>query len=259
MLNGLYTSGLGAIAQSVRLDVIANNLANVDTPAFRRDQIAFRERLVEALEGGQDTKYYNALVDRHGGAPFIESITFDPQAGGYEETSRPLDFSIVGEGFFAVRPVDDPDRIFYTRAGNFQFGSNGRLMTADGKYEVLNEDMSEIQLIEDQPLQFTLDKDDGFLVQGDVPIGRLATIEFQDATRLAKHGDTLFVSRDAIAKDQSTSNIQQGFLEKSSSDPLFEMTEMIKTLRMLETNLQMVRMQDGTLDRLINNFAKMER
>ena len=70
--------------------------------------------------------------------------------------------------------------------------------------------MSQIELIEGQPLRFTLDKDEGFLVQGDVPIGRLATIEFQDATRLAKHGDTLFVSRDAIAKDQSTSKLHRG-------------------------------------------------
>lgn len=260
MLYGLYTSGLGAIAQSVRLDVIANNIANLNTPGFRRDQISFRERLTEALEDIPDFRYYNALVDRHGGAPFIDSIRFDSQAGGYEQTGRPLDVAIQGDGFFAVREAGNPDRVLYTRAGNFLFNSQGRLVTADGRYEVLNTNLSPIDLlsVEDVSPDFVIDQN-GTLYQAGEAVGTLGVRDFDDYSKLLKQGDQLFEDLGAGPREATGYRVDSGFLESSSANPLTEMTEMIKALRILESNLQMIRVQDSTLDRAVNDFGRVAR
>lgn len=258
MLYGIYTSGLGAVAQSVRLDVIANNLANVNTPAYRRDQLSFRERLVEALEDRPELNYYNALVDRYGGAPFIDSIRFDRNPGGYDMTGRTLDVSIHGEGFFAVREIGSDDKIYYTRAGNFQFNDQGRLVTADGKYEVLNLGQRPIDIQPDRAHDFVFDPN-GTLYQDGQAVDTLLVRDFEDYTRLSKHGDSLFEDRGAGLRPAGSFRINQGFLETSSANPLTEMVEMVKAMRILESNLQMIRMQDSTLDRVVNDFGRLAR
>ncbi|MBI2898731.1 MAG: flagellar hook basal-body protein [Planctomycetes bacterium] len=257
MIFGLYAAGLGAIGQSVRLDLIANNLANVNTPAFRRDQLTFRERLTEALEDRPDLKYYNSLVHRYGGAPFIDGISYDKEAASYDVTGRALDFAIRGDGYFTVRERNT-DRLFYTRAGNFVLDSQGNLATADGKYLVLSEEGEAMRVDAANANDLKLDAA-GALHQGDVLMGRFRIVDFSDAEGVRKIGENLYQPFAAERVEAPEARVVQAALEASTVNPVVEMVDMIRTMRALESNLQMVRIQDGTLDRVVNEFGRPAR
>jgi flagellar basal body rod protein FlgG len=254
---GIYTSGLGAMGQSVKIDQIANNLANVATPGFRRDHLSFRERLVEALEDQPDLQYYNAQVHRNGGAPFIDQVTFDREGGGYSQTHRPLDLAIVGQGFFAVRDLKTGST-YYTRAGNFSLGGDGRILTADGRYQLVSDDGRGLAMDPGAGGELRV-RDDGTLFQGQNEIGKASVVDFDNYARLHKRGDNLFENAGASAAPPAGLQVAQGTLEQSSVNPVTEMVEMIKALRSLESNLQMIRFQDSVLDRSVNDLGRPQR
>jgi flagellar basal-body rod protein FlgF len=254
---GMYTSGLAALGQSIKIDQIANNLANVATPGFRRDQISFKKRLAQAAQDQSQFAYYNAQVDRNGGAPFIDQVTFDRQGGGYAQTQRPLDLAIVGQGFFGVRDLQTGSTS-YTRAGNFSIAADGSILTADGHHQLVSED----------GLGLTLDpgaggdlrvRDDGTIFQGEAEIGKAGVVDFDDYNRFRKCGDNLFENAGATASTPGRLRVSQGTLEQSSVNPVVEMVQMIKALRALESNLQMIRIQDGVLERSVNDFGRPRR
>lgn len=256
MLNGIYTSGLGAKSQSHKMEIIANNLANVNTPGFRRDHISFRERLAEALEDiPQDFRHYNMLVHRYGGAPLISAVEYDLQPGAVVSTGNPLDLAIDGKGFFRVRDLTT-GREFYTRAGNFSRGANGLLTTADGKYAVVNT-AGDVILFNPIGSPTVAINENGEIFQGDEFIGRIGVMEFDDDRALRKVGDNAFENTGAPPAPSFSSKIRQGVLEGSSVNTIIELTEMIKANRAIESNLSMMRIQDGTLDRLINDVGRI--
>lgn len=253
-MNGLELSGLGAMGQSMKIDQIANNIANANTPGFRRDTMAFAERLTRAVGG--DCAGYNALA-RRGGAPVIDAVRFETAGGGYEVTRRPLDLALVGEGWFALRDVET-GALSYTRAGNFEMNGDGRLTTADGRAEVLADDGRAIALdpAGDGKL---LVREDGLLEQGGVEIGRLGITGFEDESRLSKVGETRVRNGGSATRAPLGTRVEQGTLERSGVNPVLEMVEMIKAFRVLETNLEMVRLQDAALDRAVNDAGRPQR
>ncbi|OHB76036.1 MAG: hypothetical protein A2Z34_08255 [Planctomycetes bacterium RBG_16_59_8] len=259
MIYGISTSGLGAYLESSRIDVIANNLANVNTPGFRRDQMAFRERLVEAHEDRPDLRYVNDLVDRYGGAPFVDEIAFDRQPGAPDYTGRNLDMAINGEGFFALRNLESGERC-YTRAGNFQFDRSGRMLSADGKYQALNA-AGEPIAVDPEIGACLVVRDNGGLFSGNEQVAAIGVVDFRDYDALSKSGDNVFRfagnDQDIVAPTGTT--IMSGVLEGSSVNPVVEMTEMIRTLRSLEANLQMIKFQDSTLEKAVNELARLPR
>jgi flagellar basal body rod protein FlgG len=233
---GIAISGQGALAQSYKVDVIANNLANAATTGFRRDSISFRAALQNAT-------------------PVVDRISFDRESGDLDVTRRPLDLAINGPGYFTVKDLES-GATYYTRAGNFNIDSSGRLVTADGRCQVMASDGRGIAL--DPAASGSLRvAEDGTLYQGEVENGQLVgVVEFEEVARLAKRGDNLVENRGSALGGAAGSRIQQGTLERSSVNPVLEMAEMIKALRALEANLQMVRIQDATLERTVNEFAR---
>ena len=254
---GLYTSGLGALGQSAKVDLIANNLANVATPGFRRVKISFRERMVEALEGRQDMKFYNAMVDRYGGAPFVDAVRFDPEAGGYEQTQRNLDFALYSKGFFSVEEMETGRR-FYTRAGNFSLDSEGRLITSEGRYQVLSRDGLSIELGAGGSGDIRLGPE-GLLYRENIEVAQVGIVDFSDYGTLRKHGDNLFENLGGAPFQPDDIRVEQGMLEGSSVNPVVEMVDLIKAMRNLETNLQMIKIQDQALDRAVNDLGRLQR
>jgi flagellar basal body rod protein FlgG len=226
---GIAISGRGALAQSAKVDVLANNLANVATVGFRRDLVGFRANL-EAV------------------------VAADRRDGSLEETRRPLDLAIAGPGYFTVRDLES-GADYYTRAGNFNIDSSGRLVTADGRCQVLASDGRGIALDAAAAGSLRI-AEDGTLYQGEVENGQLGVVEFEDVARLAKRGDNLVENRGSALGAAAGSRIQQGTLERSSVDPALEQAEMTRALRALEANLQMIRILDATLERTVNEFAR---
>jgi flagellar basal-body rod protein FlgF len=255
-MNGLELSGLGAMGQSMKIDQISNNIANANTPGFRRDTMAFAESLSRALDA--NCEGYNALARRKPGAPVIDVVGFEKQGGGYEVTRRPLDLALVGGGWFNVQDVETGE-IFHTRAGNFEMNGDGRLTTSDGRRQVLADDGRAIAL-DPANAEKLLVREDGSLAQGDVECGRLGITGFEDESRLRKYGDNLVRNEGSSASGTPVgARVEQGTLERSGVNPVLEMVEMIKAFRVLETNLEMVRLQDAALDRAVNDAGRPQR
>lgn len=238
---GLHTSAAGALGQSARVDVIAQNLANVSTPGYRRDTLSFRAALSGALPG----------------APAVDRVSTDREGAGFEATGRALDFAVAGPGFFTVQ---DPNTqaVYYTRAGNFSLDAAGRLVTADGRFQALSRDGRPIELDRSNGGAVRL-REDGALFQGDEEKGQLGIAEPADGAELRKGGNNLFVSLGSPLAAAENPRVEQGSLERSSVHPVAEMVEMIKALRALEANLEMVRFQDSILGRAVNEFGRLAR
>ncbi len=249
MLYGLYISGLAAIAYSSKFDVIANNVANLNTIGYKPSHITFQERLAEALENPSSFKYYNSLIHKYGGAPYISEQTVDQSQGPVESTGKTLDFALSGEGFFSVKNLQT-NKVYYTRAGNFIADSQGRLLTQDGKYGVLDAG-GDILNIDPAGAQISI-SGNGMLFQGEEEIG-----SFQVVTGAMKNfQENLFELVGTEPQPATDYKVIQGSVEGSNANPVAEMTEMLKILRVIETNLNMVKMQDGTLDRLVNDIGR---
>lgn len=231
LLEGVET----LINQEQRLNQVTNNLANVDTPGFKKETVTFDEMLYQA----------NRTRQRVGKALRINTVH---QQGVVQKTDAPLDLAISGDGFFRVQT---PAGVRYTRAGNFQRNNEGVLVTANG-YPVLGEG---------GPITITGNKvsvsRDGRLFVDDLPVDRL-TVANADPQALKKEGENFFRLADGAA-EEAPKNFQllQGHLEKSNVNTVTEMTEMIDLYRAYEGQQKMIRAVDDLDDLAVRKVGSL--
>ena len=130
----LYTAATGMEAMETKLDVIANNLANINTTGFKKDRANFEDLLyrTEVHPGVQDAVQNPTAVGTQVGLGVrVTSTQTDHQQGTLQQTNRDFDIAIQGQGFFQVL---DPasNETFYTRAGNFDVNANGQMVIGSG-------------------------------------------------------------------------------------------------------------------------------
>lgn len=246
---GLYISAEGAHAQSTRLDVIAHNLANVDTVGFKRELAVLQARYAEAIEQGMQAAGTGSLDDQGGGIMVRETRT-DHSPGPLRETGFPTDLAIKGDGFFMVRKAE---ATFLTRAGNFMLTPRGELTTQQG-YSVLDENGTPIRINpEDDTWRIS---QSGTLRQQGVT-QRLALVKPQSPTELVRVGENLFrpLSEPQPVPPYERSVIS-GYLEESGVKPTTEMVALIEASRLLEANVNMMQTQDEMLGGLINRLMR---
>lgn len=243
---GMYISAEGAQVQQRRLEVIANNLANVETPGFKRDVATFQARFAEAIQQGSDYPGSRSQNDVGGGVKVIDVQT-NFASSSLRETGMPTDFAVNGEGFFQVRGRDGATHL--TRAGNFTLDPQGRLVTQVDDLRVLDESGTEIVLDAAKPWEV---HSGGRIVQdgSDTAIGLVQPRSLGD---LVKVGGNMFRSLGAVspvASDQR--DIRQGYLEQSGVNATREMTAMIETSRAFEANTRLIQHQDSMISGLVN-------
>ena len=246
---GMYLSAAGAQVQSQRLQVLANNLANVSTPGFKREFAVFQARNAEAIDRKQATAGSGSLDDVGGGVALQETVT-DFSSATMRQTGNPSDLAIDGEGFFLV--AKDGEQ-FLTKAGNFHFAPDGRLMTEQGQ-QVLAADRQPIAINPTVPWEF---RSQGILSQAGNQIP-LAVVKPKSLGDLAKVGENKFSPRGEI-QDLAIGDrrVASGFLEQSSVQPALEMMELIETSRAYEANVRMIQNQDSLLSTLINRVLRV--
>jgi flagellar basal-body rod protein FlgF len=247
VIYGLYQSAAGMLVNQYRQNVIANNLANVDTAGFKRDIPSFSERLVEAQRNMGATR--NAVLDGQSGGVWSAPTHTDWQVGPADVTGNSLDAAITGRGFFAVQAEGG---VRYTRDGAFTPDAQGRLVTAQDGLPVLNQQGGPISLGEDAK-SASLTADGKVMVNGQ-PIAELQVVEFDDPTALRKVGRNLVASDAQPQRVQPNLRIQA--VEKSNVDAMAEMASMIEASRAYQINAQMVTTQDQTLGRLLSEVAR---
>ncbi|MGQ9488002.1 MAG: flagellar hook-basal body protein [Armatimonadota bacterium] len=244
MLRGLQISASGMLAQQVRHDVIANNLANVDTTGYKADEAAFRAALETTIWRHHDP-YRGAEAPRVGVMPFgveVDAINTDLRPGAITPTGRSLDVAIDGEGFFVV---STPQGERYTRDGSFRQSADGTLVTADGM-PVLGTRGA----IRSASAPLTIAPNGDVLANGQV-VDRLRVVQVQNAV---KEGANRFVGN---AQPLQQFSLQVGALERSNVSVVQAMVDMMMAMRAYEASHRAVLAHDETLQRAVNDVGKV--
>ncbi|MFN3135906.1 MAG: flagellar hook-basal body protein, partial [Candidatus Kryptonium sp.] len=207
MIKGIYTSAVGMMPNKLKIDVIANNLANITTTGFKRDNIFIRILDSAVLD-----------INKNGGNElsglFITEYTSFDQ-GNLKQTGNPLDLAINGNGFFVVQT---PEGLRYTRNGNFTLTSDGRIVNSNGHSllglngEIKLPDISRLKNFEIRVGR------NGEIYAGDKLIGKIKVVWFNDLTKLKKVSSTYFTADEGAGEIELVDGfeIYQGFLEESN-------------------------------------------
>ncbi len=243
MIKGLYSSSNGMPPMLVKMEVLANNLANMNATGFKKDGM-FVEMMKDS--GVAPNSSAGELTTQ-----LTIQRTTDFSEGSLKQTQNPLDFALQGEGYFVVQT---PHGERYTRNGNFTLGLDGSLTTREG-FPVLSSDgkitLPNIQRIVQENVVVT---ESGDIMIGKDHVGKMRIVEFRDQAKLKKEGSALFRSdeeNDPGLIEKEFPVVRQGFLEESNVDGIAEMIEMIEISRHFESNQKAIASQDSTLEKLM--------
>ena len=253
----LYTAATGMRALETKLDVIANNLANVNTTGFKKDRANFEDLMyrINRMPGSTDADgNLTSTGIEVGLGTRVSSTQTNYTQGALQTTNNPLDFAIEGEGFFTV---EDPNGDFlYTRAGNFGINANNQLVLGSANTGwILNPQITipdqaiDVVVTTDGQVQFRTTDSDVLQTAGNINLAN-----FTNPDGLLKMGDNLFKVTDAsgpatlgIPGDPGFGVLAQGALESSNVESVEELIDLINTQRAFELNSQAVQAGDQML------------
>lgn len=265
-IKGIYTALSGAMAQSQKLDTISNNIANANTPSFKRDDVVFQEYLtanekeqqfmnVPKVPGTIESFYHmqggdKSFVD-------VKGTYTDFSQGSFKQTGNPLDVGIDGKGFFEVAT---PQGVKLTRSGNFTMDGNGQLVTKDG-YPVLASGVGDpaARVIKFSATGNIAISDDGKIMQGEEQIAQLSVVSVKNPDALLKTGQSLYSFKGnmkAEVENVPLPSLKQGYVEMSNVNIVKEMTDMISAHRVFESTQKAINAYDGMTDKLVNVVGK---
>lgn len=242
------------MTNSHKQDVIANNIANSDTNGFRRHMATFRERPMASEEIPGGMRWSNPFYDNLGGGTFVMPTRTDLSPGALETTNNRTDIAMMGDGMLAV---ERGGRQYLTRSGGMLINTNGDLVLAtDPGARVLDRSLQPINLPVQAHSDLNIASDGTIAVRGQA-VSQLA-VKRPPETGITKHHGTLMeVGEIAVLPDSEDTRIAQGVVEMSNVDPTTELAAMIETQRSLEANANILRMQDSSLQRLVNEVGKI--
>lgn len=262
MFRALTTAALGMTAQQLNVDVIANNLANVNTTGYKKSNIEFQDLLYETINSGRaDGKKGNEKPTQIqiglGNRPISTFRSFSQ--GNIQETGNAFDIAISGEGFIQVLKPDGST--VYTRDGALKVNSSGKLVTNTGLdiYPEISfpERVTEINISQDGTISV--------LVEGETDAEELGQIElatFMNPAGLKSIGSNLYEITEASGQptfsmpgEDGSGMIVQGYLEKSNVDVAQEMINLIVAQRAYEINSKAVKTADEILG-MTNNLKR---
>jgi flagellar basal-body rod protein FlgF len=195
------------------MDVIATNLANLETAGFKAENMIFTEQLEQTAEG----EILSLVHD----VSFVRDLSEGPMVG----TQSPLDLAVHGQGYFVV---NTPDGERYTRHGVFQLDDGGQIVTTEG-HPVLNSGGAPITVPLDAS-SITITRD-GTISADAQEIGQIKLVGFEDPQALSKVGSGLYEAVDQSPSPDPDSEVLQGMVENSNVKGVVEMTRMVDTVR----------------------------
>lgn len=281
-LKSLWVPVSAAIAQQRKVETIANNVANTNTPSFKKDDVVFKEYLTILNKGPQDIdiprkEWAPKDFYRQDGAEdskvSIDGTYTDFQQGQLTPTGNPFDLGIRGNGFIEILT---PNGIRYTRDAILSISKDGDLVTNRGnrvlskidpnKLDKTAQDVAANADSESSPVEriikipangkFSVNLD-GEIFVNNQNIAKISLIEFNDIQALKKEGSSLFVNNDNknIIRDDVKSSIHQGFVEQSNVNPIYEMSELIKAHRHFESIQKVIKTYDSMAQKSANEIA----
>ena len=263
MIKGLYTAASGMLSREIDINVVSNNLANLDTPGFKKDVTinrAFKELLVHRLNDNtinvKGSVYdYRPFVGKLGTGVGVDEIATIHEQGHLRETGGGLDFALEGDGFFAIETQGGEK---YSRNGVFTLDGEGFLVTTNGDYVLSTSGRIQIEG-NGKPIV----SEDGRIWVGEGgerrELGQFRVVDFKDTKGLRKIGDSWFQSTPESGDPidiSARATVKSGFLEKSNVNVILEMVKMIQLSRIYEANSRAIRTHDDTLNRAINQVGR---
>jgi flagellar basal-body rod protein FlgF len=237
------TDALAAIASALHSDadavrVVSLNIANAQTPAYRREVAISRATFTDAVEGLQTA-----------GMP-VQQSGIDTRAGTLKSTSGALDLAIEGKGFFVIGTAQG-ERL--TRRGDFRLDAEGRIVTQAG--EPLLGTNGAITVADQNPVI----SGDGTVRIADNIIDRLRIVQLGSEAALQPLGDSTYAMPEGelAAVDASTVQVRQGFLETSNVQPINETIQLMDAMRRFEMSQRFVHGYDSMLDQAISTLGKI--
>ncbi len=247
MLKSLTTAATGMLAQQNNLDIVANNIANVNTTGFKKVRAEFQDLLSTAVRTpgalmNQGTYQPVGVEIGLGVKTSATTRVFTP--GVMQSTARPLDIAIEGDGFYQI--VKGDGSTAYTRDGSFQVDSVGQLCTSDGyvlqPQITVPQNATEINVTSDGNVSVKVGSD-----TTQTTVGQIQLVKFQNPTGLLAVGHNLFVETPGSGVpvpgtpgEDGFGTTQQGFLEGSNVQIVDELINLIKAERAFESNSKIV-------------------
>lgn len=219
MDNAGYVGLSAQKALKKKLDVIANNVANMNTSGFKGQRAAFVEHVadVEKSDGSREGVSF----------AYTRATYMDTSQGGLTATSSPFDMALQGEGWFSY---DTPEGVAYGRDGSFKIDGLGRLSTSEG-HPVLDEGGGEIVITPEEASNLTVTAD-GTMSANGVALGRLGVWTFDNPQALERMGNGMFKAPDdAPPLPAMDASVVQGMVEGSNVNAIQEMTRLIDVHR----------------------------
>ncbi len=259
MSESLYIAATGMHAQQIQLDVIANNLANTNTTAFKKSRVDFGDLMYHSASASSGSPLTSDLNNPIGVGTSPAQVGKIYTTGEAKKTERSLDLAILGEGFFEVLM---PDGSYgYTRSGALQQNSDGVLTTLDG-YPLstqvqLPDDTQEIVINSDGTVMVKLAGEDSLSEIGDIELAR-----FLNPRGLNPMGDNIYVPSEksgraiyGVPGEDGNGALAQGYLESSNVQLIEELTNMILAQRTYEINSKVVQASDEVMG-IVNNLRR---
>jgi flagellar basal-body rod protein FlgG len=260
----LHSAATGLRALSTRIDVVANNLANAETTAFKRSRVNFEDLMYLSLKQPGSTNAAGEISPSGiyvGLGTKISNTQIDMEQGSLENTGRNLDVAIEGNGFFKVKIMDSiGDGFGYTRNGNFFINNEGELVLgmSDGYKLVppinIPTGTTDVTISTDGTVQVVKANTTGKTI-----VGQLKLSQFVNPQGLNLLGGSIYTATDASGPaldskpgEEGAGTIKQGFLEASNVDPVKELVTLIKTQRAFELNSQSIQTADQALQTIGN-------
>lgn len=266
-ITALHAAASGMKALDTKLSVVANNLANIDTPGFKRSRTNFEDLLYDtrrepgALNSLQEETPHGIQV---GLGVQVSGTQLNFQQGPLNPTDRATDVAIRGPGFFQVTTVyNGQERIAYTRAGNFTTNAQNQLVLGNSAGVRLE---PPIQIPDGATdLQIGMDGQVSVIQPGNpnrTTVGQIELARFVNQEGLLQIGQNLFIETDSsgppvtgLPQQDGLGDLVQGQLENSNVDPVHELVDLIFTQRAFELNSQSIQSADHMLQ-VIGNLRR---
>jgi flagellar basal-body rod protein FlgG len=257
----MWVAKTGLTAQSTRMSVIANNLANVGTTAFKKDRAQFEDLLYQRIVQAGSQADINSQTPTGlmlGTGTRVLATEKIHRQGNMISTENSLDIAIAGDGFFAIQNTDGTQS--YTRDGAFKLSDQGALVTASGQPLIpaitIPQDAQSITIGRDGTISVELSGGGGSVQVGQIQLNR-----FVNNAGLMPTGRNLYAQTNSsgqpivsVPGEQGTGILMQGSLEASNVNVVEEMVNMIETQRAYEINSKAIAAADGMLRFLNNNL-----
>ena len=258
----LRAAATGMMAQQTRTEVISNNLANVNTPGFKRSRAHFEDLLYQSIQGQQvlgDPNAETAPAIQVGRGTRLAGIMRMHDQGTVEQTGRNMDVMIEGNGFFQLD--DGRGNTAYTRDGSFQISDKGVLVTSNGwalqPPVRVPTDASELNISKNGIVAVRRGKD-----LQPTEIGRIDLVAFANPSGLQSLGGNNYAPTASSGEpviglpgDAGMGTLQQGSLEGSNVEIVQEMVEMITAMRAYEINSKAIKNADE-MGQMANNLTR---